>query len=104
MGSGPLRLKALAKAEYCARWEAVEAVRAEELTALTRPSLTVQLTPANTVMVSWPSPSTDFVLQQSPDLNPANWVNLPLTNSDNGTIESIIVPAGPGNRFYRLKR
>jgi hypothetical protein len=35
MDSDPLVLKELAQAEYHARWEAVEAVRAQELAAMT---------------------------------------------------------------------
>ena len=67
------------------------------------PLLTI--TPAGTnVIVSWPSPSTGFGLEETPGLNPATWSPVPPTNSDNLTIKSITVPARPGNRFYRLKK
>ena len=68
------------------------------------PLLTITLNPQlSTVTISWPSPSSGFSLQESPTLSPASWKTVPPTNSDNGTIKSIVVPTGPGNRFYRLK-
>ena len=67
------------------------------------PLLTI--TPSGTnVTLSWPSPSTGFGLQENLDLNPAGWSAVPPTNGDNGTLKSLVVPAGPGNRFYRLKK
>jgi hypothetical protein len=55
------------------------------------------------VTISWPSPSTGFILQQVSELNGTNWANVPQSVNDNGTTRSIVVtnPAG-GNRFYRL--
>jgi hypothetical protein len=79
-------------------WGVVAAVQ-----SLGAPLLTI--TPSGTnVIVSWPSPSSGFGLQENPDLNPATWSAVPATNSDNGTIKSITAPAGPGNRYYRLKK
>ena len=67
------------------------------------PLLTI--TPAGpNVIISWPSPSSGFGLQENPDLNPANWSAIPATNSDNGTIKSIVILAGAGNRYYRLAK
>jgi hypothetical protein len=63
------------------------------------------LTPSGTsVIVSWPSPSSGFGLQENLGLDPATWNPVPPTNSDNGTVRSIVVPAGPGSWFYRLKK
>jgi hypothetical protein len=56
------------------------------------------------VIISWPTPSTGFGLEETAGLHPANWSAVPPTNSDNLTIKSVVVPAGPGNRFYRLKK
>jgi len=81
-------------------WSAIAAVQTPGAPLLT----ITRNTPPATVTILWPSPSTGFGLQQNPDLNPANWVTVPPTNSDNGTIKSIVVPAGPGSRFYRLKQ
>src|ERR1035437_2469182 len=64
------------------------------------PPLMITLnSPPTTVTISWPSPSTGFKLQENPDLNPANWVAVPTTNSDNGPLKSIVVappPSSPG--------
>jgi hypothetical protein len=44
----------------------------------------------NNVMVSWPSPSTGFILQQNSDLaNPGGWANFGGIVGDNGTIKSV---------------
>jgi hypothetical protein len=67
------------------------------------PLLSVQLTPANAVVISWPAPSTGFALQQNGSLNPASWVTV--TNSTtiaNGQNQVIVSPP-VGKRFYRLK-
>jgi len=67
------------------------------------PILTIRLTLTNTAVVSWPSPSTGFVLQQTSSLQPANWMTAPETPVDNGTTVSVIVNPPVGNLFFRLK-
>jgi hypothetical protein len=66
------------------------------------PALTVSLVPSNTVLVSWPSPSTGFNLQQSTNLTPANWITPSEIINDNGTNRYILVHPPTGNQFYRL--
>lgn len=66
------------------------------------PLLSIRLTAAHTLAVSWPSPSTGFLLQQTDDLNTPNWVTAPQSVSDNGTSKFILVNPSAGNRFYRL--
>ena len=66
------------------------------------PFLTVLRTTTNTVLVSWPSPSTGFTLQQVGNLNLTNWIAPPEIVTDNGTNKFIIVNPPAGNRFYRL--
>ena len=67
------------------------------------PLLSITLTTTNTALVSWPSPSTGFNLQQNTNnvasVNCSNVVTLP---TDNGTIKYIIVNPPAANRFYRL--
>ena len=58
----------------------------------------------NSVMISWPSPSTDFVLQQNSDLTTTNWSTTSLIISDNGTNKSIFITSPSGNLFFRLKQ
>jgi len=65
------------------------------------PLLAIRLAGANTIAVSWPSPSTGFILQQNDNLNSPNWVTAPQSVSDNGMSKFILVNPN-GNRFYRL--
>ena|SRR5689334_6859512 len=68
------------------------------------PLLKITPTTTNTVVVSWPSPSIGFVLQQNSSLtNPGGWANAPQTVNDNGTTKSIVVNPPTGNVYYRLK-
>jgi hypothetical protein len=66
------------------------------------PVLTITPAGAN-VIISWPSPSTGFALQQSPTISPTSWTTGPAP-SDNGTIKSVTVPGGPGDMVYRLTK
>ncbi|MSU58561.1 MAG: hypothetical protein EXS35_10345 [Pedosphaera sp.] len=69
------------------------------------PLLAITITPTNTAMVSWPSPSTGFTLQQNTNsVASVNWSNVATSPTDNGTIKYIIVNPPSGNRFYRLFR
>jgi hypothetical protein len=66
------------------------------------PLLTIYPTTGNRAVVSWPSPSTGFTLQQNANLNTASWVTPLEAVADNGTNKFIIVSPPMGNRFYRL--
>jgi hypothetical protein len=69
------------------------------------PLLSIALTATNTAIISWPSSSTGFVLQQNTnDVASLNWSNVLTAPTDNGTIRYIIVNPPTGNRFYRLQR
>ncbi len=68
------------------------------------PLLTIRRTATNTVAVSWPSPSTGFVLQQNPDSNTANWGDAAQAPTDNGTTKTVIVDPPAGNMFFRLRK
>lgn len=65
------------------------------------PLLSIFATTTNTVVVSWPSPSTGFNLQVNTDLSTTNWASAGLP-MDNGTNKFLIVNPPVGNRFYRL--
>jgi hypothetical protein len=67
------------------------------------PILSITITTTNTAIVSWPSPSTGFSLQQNTNgVGTLNWSNSAGTVQDNGTIKYILVNPPNGNRFYRL--
>jgi len=67
------------------------------------PLLTISVTPTNSVVVSWPSPSTGFGLQQNANLSTTNWVTPTETVNDNGVTRFIVVTPPAVNRFYRLQ-
>jgi hypothetical protein len=67
------------------------------------PTLTVKVTGSNTIVVSWPSVSTGFLLQQNSDLSTANWTTSGLTISDDGTNKSVTIASPAANLFFRLK-
>lgn len=67
----------------------------------TLPRLTITRS-NNVVIVSWPSPSTGFSLQQNNQLNTTNWVTPAETVTDTGTIKFIAVDPPVDSRFYRL--
>jgi hypothetical protein len=56
------------------------------------------------VVISWPSPSTGFVLQQTSTLTPPNWVSVSQTPADNGITRSVLLPASSASLFFRLKK
>jgi len=68
------------------------------------PGLTIRRTTTNTVAVSWPSPSTGFVLQQNGNLSPISWVNTSQTPADDGTTKSVLSKPTTGNLYFRLKK
>jgi hypothetical protein len=65
-------------------------------------ALTIQKTATNTLMISWPSPSTGFDLKMNTDLASTNWSTPPESVGDNGAIKFIIVDPSMASRFYRL--
>ena len=66
--------------------------------------LTIARTNSNTVTVSWPFPSTGFVLESTTNLSLTNWqraVEMPATN--NARLE-VTVSADPQERYFRLHK
>jgi hypothetical protein len=64
------------------------------------PVLTITRSGVN-VTISWPSPSTGFVLQRNTDLSTTIWNNVAQVPSDNGTFKSVTLPATMVE-YYRL--
>jgi len=68
-----------------------------------QPVLTIRLTATNTVAVSWPSPWTDWTLQQNTnDVASVNWSNAPGPIQDDGTTKALIINPSAESLFYRL--
>jgi hypothetical protein len=57
------------------------------------------------VNVSWPAPSTGFILEQSANLsNPAGWTAVTQTPAVVNGRNTVVVTPGPGLKAYRLKQ
>ncbi len=68
------------------------------------PLLSIFHSTTNTVVISWPSPSSGFVLQQNQSLSTTNWVGTSQTPIDDGVTRSIVIKPPVGNWFFRLKQ
>ena len=68
------------------------------------PVLAVRLTTTNTAVVSWPSSSTGWNLQQNTNLLATGWIASPKIVTDDGTNKFIIVGPPSGKMFYRLQK
>jgi len=80
-------------------------ISATPIGPLPAPALTIQRTTTNTMVVSWPSTSTGFVLQQNTNgISFMNWSNVIGTIQDDGTNKTLIVNPTDQSRFYRLTR
>jgi hypothetical protein len=66
------------------------------------PLLSVSLTTTNTVLVSWPYPSTGYTLQQNGAAATTNWVNVTNPPAQVGQQWQWIAQPPSGNRFFRL--
>jgi hypothetical protein len=70
-----------------------------------QPELSVSRTTTSAVAVSWPSPSTGWVLQQNTNaVSSANWSNVTSGIQDDGTIKTFSADPATGNCFYRLSK
>jgi len=65
------------------------------------PLLTITRSGAN-LIVSWPSPSTGFSLQENTNLATTNWASFPGPVGDDGTTKRVTNSAPLGNKFFRL--
>ena len=66
------------------------------------PLLMVATTSTNTAILSWPTPSLAFAVQNNLGLNPANWVTLTNQPVVVASQNQVTVPAPNGTTFYRL--
>ena len=66
------------------------------------PDLTLFRNSPGATVISWPSPSTGWYLQQNTVLNGGTWTTPPDTISDDGSTRSITINSSGGQRFFRL--
>ena len=71
-------------------------------TTLVSPWLTITGSGAGAI-VSWPSLSAGFVLQQNTNLTTTNWLSFPGTIIDNGAIKSAAITPAAGGFYLRLR-
>jgi len=67
------------------------------------PYLTIQLIAPGTALISWPAPSTGFVLQQIADLTKTNWSSVTNSVTSTNGFNQVTVSPLPGNKYYRLE-
>jgi hypothetical protein len=78
-------------------WSDLEAVAVPD-----EPWLTIERVALSSARVSWPAPSTGYVLQECVELRSGQWVNVSVTpQMVNGRNQVVITPLA-GQRFYRL--
>ena len=67
------------------------------------PRLTGVLTSTNTIVLSWPTAQTGYLVQQNADLSPTNWTTLSNAPVTIGQQQEVVVPVPTtGRMFYRL--
>jgi hypothetical protein len=74
----------------------------DNVTATPLPQLDIWLANTNTVVVSWPSPSTGFLLQQQSALGAASWVGVTNTVEVVDGQNQVTVSPAMASVFYRL--
>jgi len=67
------------------------------------PLLTITPSGKN-VVVTWPYPSTGFVLQQNSSVTTTNWTNSTFTITTNSSVNSVTIGVANGDLFLRLKK
>ena len=66
------------------------------------PELTIIPTGTNSVVVSWPNPSTGFALEESAGISPGVWTNSTAAQTIVGGRKQVTAMQPLGSRFYRL--
>jgi hypothetical protein len=68
------------------------------------PPLSIRLTPANTIVISWSSASPGTTLEQTSALQPARWMPVTQAAADDGTTKSVTLTPTGSAFFFRLKK
>jgi beta-glucosidase len=66
------------------------------------PLLTIAFLGTHSAVISWPSPSAGYVLQQNPDLTTTNWSNFSGTVNDDGVNKRVTNNPSTNHMFFRL--
>ena len=68
------------------------------------PALSIEPGTSGGLSISWPATFANWVLQESPDLNPASWAASTLPVGTSGGQNKISIAAPTGSMFFRLAR
>jgi hypothetical protein len=68
------------------------------------PKLAIQTTSTNTVLISWPYPSSGFRLMETPSLSETNWTEVTTPATQVGADNQVPAANPQGARFYRLRK
>jgi len=70
------------------------------------PFLSIEHTTTNSVIISWPAPTTGWQLQENADLTMTSWVNVATVPQEVGGRKQVVapLPTAPACRFYRLHK
>lgn len=66
------------------------------------PTLQINRTDDNNLVLSWPAPTSAFTVQQSSQLYPEQWTNLPITPTTTGSRNQVTTAPPTNSAFYRL--
>lgn len=58
----------------------------------------------NGFVISWPGPTSTYVLETTESLSPANWVPVPMAPVQLGNMLMVTNPPAQGERYFRLRR
>jgi uncharacterized repeat protein (TIGR03803 family) len=68
------------------------------------PSLRIERSGLNAILVAWPHPSEGFLLQQNSNLGPAGWTSAGTPPVQVGGEWQVSISPATGNRFFRLHK
>jgi hypothetical protein len=66
--------------------------------------LTIRLTPANGVLLSWIGDGGEWILEESTITNPPKWLRANVVSARSGDCVSVTLPRAEQARFYRLAK
>lgn len=67
------------------------------------PVLRIQIV-ANRAQLSWPNPSTNYQLQESPSLTTPSWTDVPALPTVVGAEKQVLLLLQPTERYFRLRK
>jgi hypothetical protein len=73
-----------------------------ELVSFSDPALSIQAASPNSLLLSWPYPSSSYRLMSTPDFAPADWNDVTNTPTQAGQELQLNVPPSGASRFFRL--